>query len=175
MRFVDLFQTEDIVLGHPADNLPAVLEAVSLHLGAKSGADMETIRAALTTREDVGSTAVDHGVAIPHARLGCVAAPAAMLMRLARPIDFDAHDGCLVDLVFAMIWPAMPKGDALIGLAELCRLLREPALLHWLRAADSPREARMLLCCTAEIAAAREARTRLRAPKLYAPVQPLPA
>lgn len=175
MRFVDLFQTEDIILDHPADTGTQLLDAVSRHLSARSGADMETIRAALTTREDVGSTAVDHGVAIPHARLGCVAAPAAMMMRLARPIDFDAHDGRPVDLVFAMIWPAMPKENALIGLAELCRLLREPPLLNWLRDATNPREARMLLCCSAEIAASREARTRLRVPARYSRLSPLPA
>ncbi|QIG48249.1 PTS sugar transporter subunit IIA [Nordella sp. HKS 07] len=175
MRFVDLFQSDDIILDHPADTGPAVLEAVSTHLSARSGADMETIRAALTIREDVGSTAINHGVAIPHARLGCVTAPAATFMRLARPIDFDALDGHPVDLVFAMIWPAMPKEHSLIGLAELCRLLREPPLLHWLREAASPREARMLLCCTAEIIAARDARTRQRVPARFSRPQPMPA
>lgn len=164
MTFVDLFQTEDIILDHPADSASLVLEAVALHLAARSGADMETIHAALTTREDVGSTAIDHGVAIPHARLGCVAAPTAMLMRLARPIEFDTHDGHPVDLVFAMIWPALPKERALIGLAELCRLLREPPLLHWLREAANPREAHMLLCCAGEIVASRDGRSRLRLP-----------
>lgn len=173
MRFVDLFQIDDIILDHPADTGPAVLEAVSLHLSAKSGADMETIRAALTIREDVGTTAINHGVAIPHARLGCVTAPAATFMRLARPIDFDALDGRPVDLVFAIIWPAMPKENSLIGLAELCRLLREPPLLHWLREAESPREARMLLCCAADITASRDARTRSRLPSRFSPAQAL--
>jgi PTS system nitrogen regulatory IIA component len=96
-------------------------------------------------------------------------------MRLARPIDFDAHDGLPVDLVFAMIWPALPKESSLIGLAELCRLLREPPLLHWLREAGNAREARMLLCCAAEIIAARDAGSRLRLPPRGHRLAPLPA
>ena len=48
---------------------------------------------ALMKREELGSTGVGNGVAIPHARLEQVNAPFGILARLKEPIDFNAIDG----------------------------------------------------------------------------------
>jgi len=54
---------------------------------------------ALLKREELGSTGVGNGVAVPHVRLERVKKPFGILARLKEPIDFNAVDGQLVDLI----------------------------------------------------------------------------
>ncbi|MFC4727818.1 PTS sugar transporter subunit IIA [Coralloluteibacterium thermophilus] len=90
---------------------------------------------ALLARERIGSTALGHGVAVPHARLeddgGRVCAA---FLRLSTPIDFGAPDGAPVDLLLAL---SMPQhcSEHLQLLAEVSERLGDPALREALRAA----------------------------------------
>jgi PTS system nitrogen regulatory IIA component len=59
----------------------------------------------LRQRERLGSTAIGHGVAIPHGRSNAFEEVRAAFLRLQHPVDFDAGDGDPVDLVFAMAVP----------------------------------------------------------------------
>jgi nitrogen PTS system EIIA component len=54
---------------------------------------------ALLKREELGSTGIGNGVAIPHLRLEQVKKSFGIMARLRDPIDFNAVDGQLVDLV----------------------------------------------------------------------------
>ncbi|MGE0149543.1 MAG: PTS sugar transporter subunit IIA [Parvibaculaceae bacterium] len=160
MKLIDLLQAEAIALDIPVTDNQGVFDTLSRRLGAFTGLEPGIVREALEARELMGPTTIHKGIAIPHARLDGLGAPAAVFLRLARPVDFDAPDGHPVDLVFAALWPADAQGYSLIGLAKLCRLLREPSLVHWLRAAETPREARMLVSLAAGLMASRYARRR---------------
>lgn len=150
MKIMDILQAEDIALDLPATNRQAVLATASARLGERAGVDGKTILQALVAREQLGPTTIGHGVALPHARSSALTMPAATLMRLERAIDFDAPDADPVDLVVAVMWPTT-AGDEFLGtLSQLCRLLREPRLLHGLREAATPLEARELMCSAAE-------------------------
>jgi PTS system nitrogen regulatory IIA component len=92
---------------------------------------------ALLAREAVGSTGVGRGVAIPHARLPGVQAVAAVLVRLDKPIDFDAMDGEPVDLMVALFAPPEAGSEHLRALARVSRLLRRPEIREQLRQAQS--------------------------------------
>ncbi|MGE0241591.1 MAG: PTS sugar transporter subunit IIA [Parvibaculaceae bacterium] len=166
MKLIDLLQAEAIALDIPAADKTGVFDAAAQRLGVITGREASVIRAALTARERMGPTTIHKGIAIPHARLDGLDAPAAIFLRLARAVDFDAPDGHPVDLVFAALWPADAHGYSLIGLAELCRLLREPSLAYWLRAAETPREALMLVSLAAGLATSRHARKHERLRRL---------
>ena len=56
---------------------------------------------------------------LPHARMPEVTRPFGMLVRLKRPIDFEAIDSQPVDIVFLLLLPATPEGDQLQALASV--------------------------------------------------------
>jgi PTS system nitrogen regulatory IIA component len=60
----------------------------------------------LLKREELGSTGVGGGAAIPHARLPDLHWPYGLLAKLKQPIEFDAIDEQAVDIVFLLLLPA---------------------------------------------------------------------
>lgn len=161
VKLMDFLQTDVVALDIPATDKYAVIDAAAQRLAHLTRIERSIIRDALDAREKLGPTVVHRGVAIPHARLDGLAAPAAVFLRLAAPVDFAALDEHPVDLVFAVLWPKEAHEYSLIGLAKLCRLLREPCLLRGLRAAGDAHEARLLLNLAAGLAASRRMRSRL--------------
>jgi len=86
-------------------------------------------------RERMGSTAIGHGVAIPHGRCSNFDGVRAAFLRLREPVDFDAGDGEPVDLVFAMTVPEHFTQQHLQLLSELAEAFAEPAFRESLRTA----------------------------------------
>ena len=96
---------------------------------------VEVVTREVLKREELGSTGVGEGIAIPHARLANLTQPFAILARLQHPIDFDAIDGRPVDLVFFLLLPEVHPGEQLNVLACVARKLRDPAAASRMRAA----------------------------------------
>jgi PTS system nitrogen regulatory IIA component len=89
---------------------------------------------ALLKREELGSTGVGNGVAIPHARLEQVKKPLGIMARL-KPIDFDSIDGQPVDLVCLVLLSKENEQAQLNTLAGVARRLRSPEVLEQMRRA----------------------------------------
>lgn len=79
----------------------------------------------LDERERLGSTGFGRGVALPHARLPGLRRPIAALLKLEKPVAFDAADGMPVDLVFGLLSPENSGVMHLHALAALSRLVRD--------------------------------------------------
>jgi len=92
---------------------------------------------ALLKREELGSTGVGNGVAIPHVRLEQVKKPFGIMARLRHPIDFNAIDGQAVDLVCMVLLSKENDGAQLNALAGVARRLRLPDVLDDLRRAPN--------------------------------------
>jgi PTS system nitrogen regulatory IIA component len=99
--------------------------------------DDDTVFSALLKREELGSTGVGNGVALPHVRLEQVKKPFGIMARLKRPIDFDAIDGQPVDLVCLLLLSKENEQAQLNVLAAVARKLRTPELLEQLRRAPN--------------------------------------
>ena len=82
----------------------------------------DTVFQLLVEREHLGSTGIGNGIAIPHARLNGLGSPTAAVLRLTKPLPFDAIDGEPVSLVLALIVPADATQDHLKILAALAQL-----------------------------------------------------
>jgi PTS system nitrogen regulatory IIA component len=95
-----------------------------------------TIFAALQEREQLGSTGMGSGVAIPHARLPGLARVSGCFARLVKPVDYEAIDGQPVDLVFMLLAPQTSAADHLKALARVARVLRDPLVCRKLRSTD---------------------------------------
>lgn len=117
-----------------APDKAALLAALARAAGEALDLPPADIAAALAAREALGSTGTGEGIAVPHARMAALAAPAGFFARLDRPIAFDAVDGKPVDLVFLLLGPAA-NGTHLRALAAVSRRLRTPGVAEALRGA----------------------------------------
>ncbi len=95
------------------------------------------IVATLLEREQLGSTGVGDGVAIPHAKIDGLSEITGVLALLDTPISFDADEDQPVDIVFMLLAPANATAAHLKVLAKVSRLLRSPNTRAALRGADS--------------------------------------
>lgn len=97
----------------------------------------DLIYTSLLAREQLGSTGIGNGVAIPHCRVsGCKTITGA-LVKLEEGIDFDAIDSRSVDLLFVLIVPAEETDEHLKALGALANLFHQDAFCKQLRQAQS--------------------------------------
>jgi len=96
-----------------------------------------TIGDGLRERERLASTAIGHGVAIPHARIADIDESRCAFLRLAQPVDFNTVDGEPVDLVLALAVPTHHVQQHLELLAELAETFADTAYRDDLRAAPT--------------------------------------
>ena len=89
----------------------------------------------LTAREKLGSTGLGHGVAIPHGRMAGIANSVGAFVRLKHPVDYDAHDGQPVDLVFGLVVPVAATEEHLKHLAAIAEKFSEDEFCKKVRAA----------------------------------------
>ena len=102
-------------------------EVATLLIRGNSSLNKDTVFHLLVERERLGSTGIGHGIAIPHARLNGIQTPTAAVLRLTRPLSFDALDGEPVSLVLALVVPADATETHLQILAALAKLSDDPA------------------------------------------------
>ncbi|MGQ3278789.1 MAG: PTS sugar transporter subunit IIA, partial [Shinella sp.] len=103
------------------------------------------IAKALLARENLGSTGIGRGIAIPHALIEGLPKSLALVARLARPIDFEAVDDIPVDIVVLLLSPASGQGQNLNILSCIARQLRDDHTVGAIRAARSAEEVFVLL------------------------------
>jgi PTS system nitrogen regulatory IIA component len=140
MKISDLLSPTDVMIDVRAANKRRLLQELAAKAAAGLGLPVEAIASWLLKREDLGSTGIGRGVAIPHARLPDLQRPFGLLAKLKQPVEFDAIDGQPVDIVFALLLPAVVENEALAALALVARTLRSPENLARLRAAKNTSE-----------------------------------
>lgn len=116
-------------------------EALSIladRAGALTGRPGAAIRQALMEREQLGSTGVGRGVAIPHGKIEGLGEIVGLLAKLDAPVDFEAVDDQPVDLIFVLLAPADATAAHLKALAKVSRLLRDERVREALRGAETP-------------------------------------
>jgi PTS system nitrogen regulatory IIA component len=111
----------------------STLQAASKLLACRE-ASAESLFSSLCQRELLGSTAIGHGIAIPHGRAPELDRPRGALLRLLAPVEFGA--GNQVDLVFAIAVPEHYTHQHLMLLSELAELFSDAQVRDALRATD---------------------------------------
>jgi PTS system nitrogen regulatory IIA component len=103
-----------------------------------TGVSASAIRQALMEREQLGSTGVGRGVAIPHGKIEGLGKIVGLFAKLDQPVDFEAVDDQPVDLVFVLLAPLDATAAHLKALAKVSRLLRDERIRDALRGAATP-------------------------------------
>lgn len=100
---------------------------------------------AISSREELGSTGLGNGIAIPHGKVAGLKGVTAVFARLSHPIEFDAVDDQPVDLVVMLLAPAGAGADHLKALSRVARLLRTDSVVEDLRRTEDPARLHALL------------------------------
>jgi len=147
MPLSEFLSADRIVVLADAGSREAVVDAAARLLA--DGTDTAAaIADSLRQRERMGSTAIGHGVAIPHGRNAAFGATRAAFLRLAPAVDFNAADGEPVDLVFAMAVPADFNQQHLQLLSDIAERCADPTFRAALRAAPDAQALRDILLGT---------------------------
>lgn len=115
-------------------------ELVELVAADQLPADREAILAAVAEREQVLSTGIGCGVAIPHGKTPFVGQLILAAGVASEAVDFDALDGRPVQLFFLLVGPESSSSAHVKALSRISRLLRREHLRGRLLAAGSAGE-----------------------------------
>jgi PTS system nitrogen regulatory IIA component len=138
MDIKDFLSPAGCVAGVEASDKSRLLKDLSARAAAALKFDAKVIAREILKRESLGSTGIGGGVAIPHAKIPGLKSPFGVLVRLDRPIDFDAIDSEPVDVIFLLLQPEGLDSAQINSLAMVARILRDPNTVRDLRsAADS--------------------------------------
>jgi PTS system nitrogen regulatory IIA component len=146
----ELLSVDDIRLDVDASNQEQLLGEIAALLAARNGLSRTQIEESLVAREQLGSTGVGHGVAIPHARTDRCSVPAAVFVRTKAPIAFDAPDGKPVSLFLGLIVPNRATERHLLILSTAAAIFSDRVFREKLRAGDNPAAIQELLAAWAE-------------------------
>ena len=148
MRITELFTAQSIALDETLENRDQILRRLA-DLQATHGniTDKETYLKALYAREAEGSTYVDNGITVPHAKTDVVTRPSLAALRLTQPVQYDPEDDGTTDLLFAI---AAPENGSLHVdmLARMMQMLMNEEFVAKLKAASTPAE--FLACIDAQ-------------------------
>lgn len=121
-----------------ADKDAALRELVEVAGRGSAVGDAEAVLRAVREREQVLSTGIGNGVAIPHCKSAAVSQLALAAGVAREGIDFDALDGQPVQLFFLLVGPESAGGAHVKALSRISRLLRRDSFRsRLLRAADA--------------------------------------
>jgi PTS system fructose-specific IIC component len=122
------------------EKLAAIKELVDYMVANKFVKDGEEFVKALCKRENLESTGIGDGIAIPHARTNAVKGLILAFARSPKGVDFSAIDGKPSHLIFLIASPDDKKSEYIVALAKLSRLLRKHDVREQLKRVDSPKE-----------------------------------
>jgi PTS system nitrogen regulatory IIA component len=150
MRLIELLTPERVAIRHNEDGArsidkPGVLSALARVLAPGANVDAAEVERVLTEREQLQSTGIGEGVAIPHGALTQVHTQYAALLIVPEGVDFAAIDALKVTILFAVIGPKRATGEHLKTLARVSRLLRNKAFRDQLVASKDAQDAYALI------------------------------
>ena len=148
MKFSD-FMCKDAVRTHlEADEKQTVIRAMATSLieaGKIDRKNYESIIEAILKREELGSTGIGRGVAVPHTKHPSIDRLVGTVAISQEGVDFDSLDGEKVHLLFLLVSPPDRPGDHLRALENISRQLRDDTFCRFLKQSKNPQDVWQLL------------------------------
>jgi mannitol/fructose-specific phosphotransferase system IIA component (Ntr-type) len=148
MKFSDFVAADAIRSDVDADTKEGVIREMAdalVEAGSIAPGDLESIVKAIMKREDLGSTGIGRGVAVPHTKHPSVNRLVGTVAVSRRGVDFDSLDGEPVQLFFLLVSPPDRPGDHLRALENISRQLRDESFCKLLKSAKGPTDIQHLL------------------------------
>ncbi len=143
IRIRDLVREDLVVFGLEAATQKEVFEKVVCSLvecDCMPTDSQSELCKRLNEREELGSTAVGHGIAIPHAYFDEIPEPLIVFARLKKAVTFGSQPPQKVEMVFLMAGPYRNDTEHLMILARLSRLLKDDSFRERLNNLSSGKE-----------------------------------
>ena len=137
-QLTQILTPENTLLDVSATSKKRAFEQAALLFENNQGIARSVVFDSLFSRERLGSTALGHGVAVPHGRISKLKQATAAFMRLANPIPFDSPDGQNVQLLIILLVPESATQQHLEILAEVARILSNDSIRHQLLSENDP-------------------------------------
>lgn len=141
MRLSEFVVREAIITDLAASDKPSAIRAMVDGLAASGSikeSEKESIIAAIMKREELGSTGIGKGVAVPHTKHPSVDKLVATIALSSSGVDFASLDGEDVFILFLLVSPPDRPGDHLRALENISRHLRNDSFCKFLRQSSSP-------------------------------------
>jgi PTS system nitrogen regulatory IIA component len=135
MEVADFIAPAGVIVGLHARDKRQVLEEVAQRAAIDLGLETGAILGPLLAREELGSTGVGRGIAVPHARIAGLSRLYGLIARLERAVDFAAIDDQPVDLACLLLTPGGVPAEHLPALAAVSRRLGDKSVADRMRAA----------------------------------------
>ena len=136
MKIVDLIKRDMVVPALQATEKRGILEELAGYMASRHPRiDRAQLAKVLVEREQLASTAIGEGVAIPHGKLATVGEIVACLGRATAGVEFDSMDGQPTYLFFVLVAPDSSTGAHLKALARISRVFKDPEFRRRLLAA----------------------------------------
>ncbi len=146
MILKDILKDGAVVSGLRPTSKKQALHLISSRAANKHGLSAPALLDTILERENLGSTGVGGGVAIPHARCAGLKEISGFFFRLDNGIAFEAIDDAPVDLIFLLLAPDTEGAGHLRALAQVSRILRRPEVCQKIRNAPNEAAIMALLC-----------------------------
>lgn len=141
MKITDLMSKEAIKIhGHASSKMDAIEQMVSLIYRQGNVSDKEVYKEAVIKRENLSTTGMVDGVAIPHARTNAITQAGIAAMTLPEGVDYESMDGQPTTLIFLIAAPDNGDNVHLQVLSELSTLLMDHDFCEDLKNAGTPEE-----------------------------------
>jgi PTS system nitrogen regulatory IIA component len=126
MKMMEMLKAEFIIEELNADNKRDVLaELIAVIAKGEGSVDPEAMLRIFLEREQLGSTGIGDGIAIPHGKLAGLDATILAFGRSHKGVAFEALDGKPVHLFFLLAAPENSAGQHLKALAKISRMLKD--------------------------------------------------
>jgi len=148
MKFADFVVSEAIRAELAAQNKEGVIREMVQALkdaGQIEEDEFESIVKAILKREELGSTGIGRGVAVPHTKHPSVGRLVGNVAISGGGVDFDSLDGEKVHLFFLLISPPDRPGDHLRALENISRQLRDDTFCRFLKQSKTVDDIQQLL------------------------------
>lgn len=148
MKFNDFVNTTAIRADLAAEDKESVIRemVVALVESAQVKLDeQESIIKAIMKREELGSTGIGRGVAVPHTKHPSVEKLVGTVGVSSDGVDFNSLDGEKVQIFFLLISPPDRPGDHLRALENISRQLRDETFCRFLKQSKTADDIQQLL------------------------------
>lgn len=148
MKFSDFVNSKAIKPSLAAGDKEGVIRELVTGLvetGQLDGGELESIVAAILNREELGSTGIGRGIAVPHTKHPSVGKPIGTVGISHDGIEFQSLDGEPVQLFFMLISPPEQRNEHVKALGNIAKQLADETFCRFLKQAKTAKDIQQVL------------------------------
>jgi PTS system fructose-specific IIA component/PTS system nitrogen regulatory IIA component len=148
MKFCKFVKTEAIKVDLEATDKEAAIRELVACLtatGQLKAEEQENIIQAIMKREELGSTGIGRGIAVPHTKHPSVSEPIGTVGVSRNGVEFQSLDGEKVQLFFLLISPPDRPGDHLRALENISKQLQDDTFCRFLKQSKTANDIKQIL------------------------------